>query len=191
MLLIESTEALGSLQKKSYSELKPGEIVEFTVLFWNSEELPITVNLSVKNKPRDWLVFIEPSEFTLTKNINSSEVVSLPNGYVNAMPVKVLIIPPEDEESDVYQVTLWMVAGRKERGISFFQEKNFNFEINFTGTKRKEFVHKTTTLPIKEAENFTIPKSKVERIREGYPRIFFFSVIVILSLFASWVIYRL
>jgi hypothetical protein len=170
--------------------LEPGQIAEFTILFWNSEKLPITVNLSIKTKPVGWLVIVEPKDFILRKEIMSSEVISLPTGYVNALPVKIYAIPPEKTEAGVHEVVLRMVAGKEEKGVSFFQEKNFNFKINFTKTKKEEFPGEMIQKPVNKTENFTTPIKRVKKAPEDSSKIFFF-VVILLCLFISWAIYRL
>jgi hypothetical protein len=191
MLFIPSTKALGTLQKKNYLEIIPGKTAEFIVLFWNSEDLPITVNLSIITKPDNWLVIVEPKDFILEKNITSSEVVSSGNEYINALPVKVLIMPDENVKPGIYDVMLKMTAGREEKGISFFQEKSFNFRVNVTGIEQGRFEDRMFQKSENKTGSFFVPIQRIENIAGSKWKIAFYSLILLLSLVVAWMVYRL
>lgn len=191
LVFIPGTRALGTLQKKSYLEINPEQVAEFGILFWNSEDLPINVNLDIMNKPDEWLVIIEPKDFIIQKNITSSEIIISQDRHINVLPVKILVIPQKNAKAGVYEILIKMVSGREEKGISFFQEKNFNFRVNITGIEEeKEFVNETIS-DLKRTENFTTSTEKIEKLREGPSRISILSLLILLFLMISWIIYRL
>lgn len=193
ILLIPEVEALGTLQKKRYIEIESGKIAEFTILFWNSE-LPIKIELKKRIVPKNWIVIIEPKEFILNKNFTSSEIITLQNKYIKAFPVKIFVIVPEETNPGNYEIVINMVAGRTERGISFFQEKSFNFKINVSTPFIEQVkipINESVAKPVGKTGNSTIPTKEIEEIIKNPIRVIFFSVVVALFLIVSWVVYRL
>jgi len=190
IIFIPDVKALGTLQKKNYLEMEPGQIAEFGILFWGSE--PTEIGLEEKITPKDWIIIVEPKKFVLDDNITSSEVIRLQDTYVNALPVKVFAIPPENIDPGVYEITLNMIAGKIDRGVSFFQEKNFNFRVNVLGQAPEEtrIVIGSINESVSETKNFTVPITKTERVSPSFTRIIFWLIVVILVLLVSWVIYE-
>lgn len=178
--------ALGTLQKKSYTEIKPGQIAEFVVLLWSLE--PVEIELKEKTVPKDWMVMVEPKNFILDNNITSSEVVSLQGEYVKALPVEIFVIAPEDAKPGIYEIVINMIAGRSERGISFFQEKNFNFKVNISSRIIGVPTNESISKPVSKTGNFTIP-IKVEKI--DLTKLIFWSIIMVVFLLIGWSVYRL
>jgi hypothetical protein len=190
ILFIPSVKALGTLQKKSYLEIKPGQIAEFSTLFWSSD--PIEIELKEKTVPENWMVIVEPKKFVLDDNITTSEVISLQDRYVKALPVKILAIPPEDAKPGIYEIIINMVAGKSDRGISFFQEKNFNFRVNVleSSSEQKETIDGSIDKNISKTGKFIIPIKEIEEIPSNYTRIIFWLMIIILTLLVCWVLYK-
>lgn len=186
ILLIPSVKALGTLQKNSYLEIKPGQIAEFEILFWGSEN--VEVELKEKSVPKDWVIIIEPRKFDL-ENITSSETVSLQGGYADALPVKITTIPPEDVKPGVYDMIINMMAGKTQEGISFFQEKNFNFIINITGQEETKQNSEEPVSPAFNIANFTAQIVETQKI--NLLKIIFWSLVVIIFLLIGWIVYRL
>jgi len=183
LLLIHQAKALGTLQKKSYLETAPGQVAEFGILIWNTE--PIEVEFKEKVVPKNWSVIIEPRKFVLDAN-TGSDIISLPEGYVKALLVKIFVIIPTDADPGIYGITVGMTAGKTEKGISFFQEKNFNFKVNISGhpAEKKELVSVIANV----SGNFTAAREaeKAEPLR-----LVFWLLIVTVLLIIGWIVYKL
>jgi len=190
ILFIPDVKALGTLQKKSYSEINPGQIAEFSILFWTSE--PIEIELREKSVPKNWMIIVEPKNFVLNDNITSSEVISLQDRYVKALPVKIFAIPPENVKPGDYEIKVNMVAGKSDKGISFFQEKNFDFRVNVLGSspEQKETIDGSIDKNISKTGKFIIPIKEIEEIPSNYTRIIFWLIIITFSLLVCWVLYK-
>jgi hypothetical protein len=191
VMFISNVKALGTLQKKNYLEIEPGQIAEFDILFWDSESTEI--ELEERVIPKNWIVIVEPKKFVLGDNVTSSEVIRIRNEYIKALPIKIFAIPPEDINPGIYEITLNMVAGENDRGISFFQEKNFNFRVNILGQPPEEnrIVIGSINESVSETKNFTVPITKTEKLPPNFTRIIFWLITVILVLLVSWVVYKL
>lgn len=191
IVFIPNVKALGTLQKTSYLEIKPGQIAEFGILFWDSE--PTEIELKEKNVPENWIIIMEPKKFVLNDSIMSSEVISIQDRYVKALPVKILIISPENAKPGLYETIIKMVAGKNEKGISFFQEKNFNFKVNISGIslEKNETSSESINKNISKIQNFTIPTREIEIPQLDFTKIIFWSIIVIVTLLVCWILYKL
>jgi hypothetical protein len=189
-MLIPDVKALGTLQKKNYLEIEPGQIAEFGILFWDSESTE--VELEEKITPKDWIVIVEPKKFVLGDNVTSSEVIRLQDTYVKALPVNVFAIPPGDIDPGIYEITLNMITGKIDRGVSFFQEKNFNFRVNVLGRAPEEtrIIIGSINESVSETKNSTAPITKTEKISPSFTRIIFWLMVVMFVLLLSWVIYK-
>jgi hypothetical protein len=191
VLFVPIAQAIGTLQKKGYFELSPGQTAEFVVLFWNSDELPTAVELNVKDVPENFIVIVEPKKFVLDKNITSSEVIGVPNvGYVRALPVKVLAKALENAKPGIYDIMVNMVAGETRRGLSFFQEKNFNFRVNVTGylvERTKEPIGG----PVEKVDNYTRSIEELEKtVSQDQTKLAFWIAVIVVILVVSWVVYK-
>lgn len=141
-LLLQNTVlalVLGSEQKNTHAEMKPGETTEFTILFWNIEDTSIPIRLKPRHVPEDMSVTIQPEEFLL----NYSKVTSFPapkgRDYVNTQyglmlttPVKVLVKVGESVETGEYVVYVTATSGKPTTGISILFEKTFLLSIKVT-----------------------------------------------------------
>jgi uncharacterized membrane protein len=191
ILLIPNVKSLGTLQKKSYLEIKSGQIATFSILFWNQE--PLEIELKEKVVPEKWVVIVEPKKFILNDSITSSEVIRVQNSYIKALPVNVLAIPPEDVEPGSYEIIINMIAGKNDKEISFFQEKNFNFKVNIQGQliEQKENSTEPINKYITKTGNFTLPFKETENISSSFTRTIFWLIIILITLLFCWVLYKL
>jgi len=186
-----NVKALGTLQKNNYLEIRPGQIAEFNILVWNTE--PMEIEFEEKNIPKDWITIIEPKKFVLTDNVTSSETIVVQNRYVNSLPVKIFLIPPKDVKSGIYEIMIKMVAGKNETGISFFQEKNFNFKVNISGSyvEQKETTKELIKDYVSKTRNFTFPSIEIEKTSTDYTKIIFWSIAIAITLAICWILYKL
>jgi predicted S18 family serine protease len=85
-----------------------------------------------------------------------------------------------------------MVAGKTDKGITFFQEKNFNFGVKIFGPslEQKETVSESNKNIVKK-QNFTIPVTQTEKVTPNTARIIFWLVVITISLLVCWVLYKL
>ena len=190
IMFIPTIKALGTLQKKSYLEINPGQVAEFSILFWNQE--PIEIELKEKVIPTDWTVIVEPKNFILDDKITSSEVMMTQDGYVKALPVKVLVISPEDVKPGNYEIVINMIAGKKDRDVTFFQEKNFNFRVNIPGEviEQKENISEPIKNYPNKTGNFKFPSGEIDKLSSDPTRIIFWLIIVAFTLLMCWILYK-
>lgn len=186
-----NVKGLGILQKSNYQEIKPGQIATFSILLWNQE--PIEIEFKEKLIPEEWLVIVEPKKFILDNNNKSSELIRLQDSYVKALPVKILTIPPEDVKPGIYDITINMVAGKNNREINFFQEKNFDFKINISGTiiNQKENVNESIIKDVNKTGNFINPVQEIGKVSSDSTKIIFWLIIIVITILACWFLYKL
>ena len=174
------------------SSARRGETVEFTILFWNSQDSSIPIQLRAKSVPDGMFVLIFPDYFLL----NYSKVTKFPaekgkiyintqQGLMKTFPVKVLVKVSKEVELGNYDVYVDAIAGKSSKGISTLLEKNFKLTVNVVSFKE------TTTSSIQEEVNVT--KSFWRRITgkfttPSYLPIFLMIMIAIFVL--SWIIYK-
>jgi uncharacterized membrane protein len=184
LLILPEAEAIsfGSLLKKDFAQIKANELAKFEILFWNVEEKPYQVQLKVEKAPEDWLVMIQPKEFTLSSS-TGEEYISLPYSEkpAKAFPVNVFV-KPENSKAGKYQVLIKARAGLPGEGISFFQERDFKLNIEIEGEKNQEFENKTL---IEQK-----PLSSIEKITEQAPSAFSYIFTIIGILVISLIIYK-
>jgi len=191
ILFMPNVKGLGILQKSNYQEIKPGQIATFSILLWNQE--PIEIEFKEKLIPEEWLVIVEPKKFILDNNNKSSELIRLQDSYVKALPVKILTIPPEDVKPGIYDITINMVAGKNNREINFFQEKNFDFKINISGTiiNQKENVNESIIKDVNKTGNFINPVQEIGKVSSDSTKIIFWLIIIVITILACWFLYKL
>jgi hypothetical protein len=184
LLILPKAEAIsfGSLLKKDFAQIKINESAKFEILFWNVEEKPYQVQLEVEEAPEDWLVMIQPKEFSLSSS-TGEEYISLP--YLEK-PAKAFLVnvfvKPENSKAGKYQVLIKAKAGLPGQGISFFQERDFKLIVEIEGEK------------IQEVENKTLieqkPLPSIEKIAEQVPSVFSYIFAIIGILVISLIIYK-
>ncbi len=140
LLIIGKAKALslGTVVKKEIAYIKIGETAKFEIIFWNVEEEPYKIELEVKEAPKDWTIFIQPKEFLLSTSTGNQHM-SLPytDKNVKAFQVNIFVKPEKIEKGGRYEITLTAKAGSPEKGISFFQERDFKLFVYLTGAQEK------------------------------------------------------
>ncbi len=178
--------------ENSISSARRGETAEFTILFWNSQNSSIPIQLRAKSVPDGMSVLIFPDYFLL----NYSKVTKFPaergktyintkQGLMKTFPVKVLVKVSKKVELGKYDVYIDAIAGKSSKGISTLLEKNFKLTVNVVSFKE------TTTSSIQERVNVT--KNLWRRITgkfttPSYLPIFLMIMVAIFVL--SWIIYK-
>ena len=187
---------LGSVEKNSFAEISDGESAKFTILFWNSESEPYGVKLLVKDSPKDWVVIINPDEFTLNKSIGE-EYINLPysNENVKAKVVNIFVKPDSSSKPGKYSVTIKAETDlnqNESNEISVIPERLFTFEINLKGLTTSDNIVeskvKTPTNKI-EARNDSL-ESYYLKADDKTDKKYFYLAIVSLVVIVSIIIYK-
>lgn len=193
------------LQAKSYalgfeaslenpiSSVRRGETAEFTILFWNTQNSSIPIQLRAKSVPDGMSVLILPDHFLL----NYSKVTKFPaekgriyintqQGLMKTFPVKILVKVSKKVELGKYNVYIDAIAGKPSTGISTLLEKNFRLTVNVVSFKEI-----TTSSIIQERMNVT--KSFWRKITGKFtsPSYFPIFLMIVIAIFVfSWIIYK-
>jgi len=131
---------LSTIQKDTYSQVRIGESAEFIILFWNTEDYPFQIELSVKQASEDLSFIIRPKEFMIEPSLvttpsteKGKEYVNTPQGLMEATPVSIIIKPSNSADLGEHDVHIKAVAKSPETGITPLLEKTFKFTVNVTG----------------------------------------------------------
>jgi hypothetical protein len=134
--IIEGTN-LGSVLKKSYEEVRTGQTVSFTVLFWNTQDPSLPVKLKTDEIPEDWIVIIRPDKFILSQSKAEKppyekgiEYINLQDRIIRATPVEVLVKVPKTAKEGKYELIVNVIGGEEDRDISVLMERNLKFTVN-------------------------------------------------------------
>jgi len=86
-----------------------------------------------------------------------------------------------------------MVAGKNNREINFFQEKNFDFKINISGTiiNQKENVNESIIKDVNKTGNFINPVQEIGKVSSDSTKIIFWLIIIVITILACWFLYKL
>jgi len=137
LLLIQSAAAisLGTVVKNDVVSIKDDEGAIFTILFWNVENNTYNVNLELKDSPPNWTVIFQPKSFILNSSSGDENIV-LPymNESAKALAAKILV-EPKNAEAGRYYLIITAIAGSPEKGLSFYQEREFRLAVDVTGTQ--------------------------------------------------------
>jgi hypothetical protein len=187
---------LGSVEKNNFAEIFNGESAKFTILFWNSESEPYGVKLLVKDSPKDWIVIIDPDEFTLNKSIGE-EYINLPysNENVKAKVVNIFVKPDNFSKPGKYSVTVKTETNLNQNEaneLSVIPERLFTFEINLKGfTTSNDIVESKVKIPTNEIEtkNDSL-ESYYLKVDDKTDKKYFYLAIVSLVVIVSIIIYK-
>jgi len=189
--------SLGSTAKNKFAEISDVESVKFKMLFWNVEEEPYTVELSVKEAPKDWIVIIDPDEFILNKSIGE-EYIKLPyiSENIRTKVVNLFVKPVRDSKPGKYFVLIKAeteLPQNEKNGIAIIPGRLFKFEIDFKGfessnnIENKEIIEFSVNGFDSKNEDLKISNSKNEnQINKKY----FYFIITILIILTSIIIYK-
>lgn len=131
-LFIPKVYAIGSLQKDSFIKIEKNGIANFKIIFWNTENVSYFVKLKVREKPENFFVLIEPSEFILFPSqkgppYEKKEYVSLPSGDFEAFPVNIYV--KDFGELGEKEVLITALIGSEKGQLAFLMEKTFSFKV--------------------------------------------------------------
>jgi len=179
--------SMGSVVKNDFEKITNSESAKFTLLFWNIDKESYRVRLDIRELPNDWIIIIEPNNFILNASVGK-EYINLPymNDGVKATPVEVIVKPITSTRPGKYNITLSSRTESPSDGISFSQERLFNFIV--------------------EVENPTYFESSEEQIANQYNEntsslsyrlnlenndlCYFYVIIIIIILLFSFLIYK-
>lgn len=174
-LLIQNTVlalVLGSEQKNTYAEVKPSQTAEFTILFWNIEELSFPINLKSRQVPENMLVTIQPEQFVINyskvtnpSNEKGKEYVNTHYGLMQATPVKILVNVDDSVKSGEYSFYVTATAGKTTTGISVLFEKTYVLTVKVTEQPKPGIIQ-----TISETSKYLINKT-IEVVKESPSRI--------------------
>ncbi len=187
---------LGSVTRNSFIEISNGESTKFTMLFWNSESESYGVRLLVKDSPKDWIVIIDPDEFTLNKS-TGEEYINLPysNENVKAKVVNIFVKPDNFSKPGKYSVTIKTETDLNQseaNQLSVIPERLFTFEIDLKGlATSNDTVESIVKIPTNEIE------TKDESLESYYLKVddktdkkYFYLAILSLVVIVSIIIYK-
>ena len=179
--------SMGSVVKNDFEKITNSESAKFTLLFWNIDKESYRVRLDIRELPNDWIIIIEPNNFILNASVGK-EYINLPymNDGVKATPVEVIVKPITSTRPGKYNIMLSSRTESPSDGISFSQERLFNFIV--------------------EVENPTYFESSEEQIANQYNEntsslsyrlnlenndlCYFYVIIIIIILLFSFLIYK-
>ncbi|MEM5793311.1 MAG: hypothetical protein QXY45_03050 [Candidatus Aenigmatarchaeota archaeon] len=122
-----------------------GETGHFTLLFWNLGDDSYSVNIIVKDIPKDWDVIIKSKDFYLNPTpisyppYTEGEYLEIPGkGNVKTETVKVFVKVPKNSQPGEYKIVLLIKAGDLKNEISVFQEREISLKVLIKGNEEKE-----------------------------------------------------
>ncbi len=150
-LIIPQAQAIGSLQKSNFLEIRRGEVANFKILFWNAENISYAIKLEIRKKPENFFVLIEPKEFLLPPSnkgppYEEGEYVSLPSGDFRAFPVNVYV--KDFGESGEKEVLISALIGSDKNELSFLMEKTFKFKVKVNSSSQLKETNETKSISI-------------------------------------------
>jgi len=122
--------SMGSVVNNNFEKITNSESAKFTILFWNIDKESYRVILDVRELPQGWIIIIEPNNFILNASVGK-EYIKLPymNDSVKTTPVEVIVKPTTSTKPGKYNVSLSSRTESPSDGISFSQERLFNFIV--------------------------------------------------------------
>jgi uncharacterized membrane protein len=178
--------SMGSVVKNDYSKIKVDESAKFTVLFWNTANESYKLELNAE-LPKDWIIIFEPNDFILNET-TGKELIKLPyeNDYKKATPIDILVKPPSSIKPGKYKIIVKAISILPQKGISFSQERSFNFLVEienplyFESPSEKKTTSQTNNLSqYQRKENSIVGNSN-----------YFYIIIVIIIFLISILIYK-
>jgi hypothetical protein len=122
---------LGSYAK-SNSQIENNGTSVFEVLLWTQDNRSMDIIFDAVQKPPGWNVTIDPKNITIDR-FSGSEIISLPNGALNASVVKFNI---NGEDCDFGNRTIKISAMARISDNSYSQERFFEFAVFGDSSKK-------------------------------------------------------
>ena len=179
--------SMGSVVKNNFEKIANGESAKFTLLFWNIENESYRVILNVREIPHDWIVIIEPNNFVLNASVGE-EYIKLPymNDGVKATPVEV-IVKPTTAKPGKYDISISSRTESPSDGISFSQERVFNFTVEVENPTFFEPSEEQSSNRYNEESTSSLAYDlNLEEANLSY----FYIIIIIMIILFSFLIYR-
>jgi hypothetical protein len=181
--------SMGSAVKNDFEKITNSESAKFTLLFWNIDKESYRVRLDIREIPNDWIIIIEPNNFILNASVGE-EYINLPymNDGVKATPVEVIVKPITSTKPGKYNITLSSRTESPSDGISFSQERLFNFIVEVENPTYFESSEEQIANQYNENES-TSPLSYRLNLKNADLSYFYVMIIIIILLF-SFLIYK-
>ena len=181
--------SMGSAVKNDFEKITNSESAKFTLLFWNIDKESYRVRLDIRELPNDWIIIIEPNNFILNASVGE-EYINLPymNDGVKATPVEVIVKPITSTKPGKYNITLSSRTESPSDGISFSQERLFNFIVEVENPTYFESSEEQIANQYNENES-TSPLSYRLNLKNADLSYFYVMIIIIILLF-SFLIYK-
>jgi len=180
--------SMGSVVKNDFEKITNSESAKFTLLFWNIDKESYRVRLYIRELPNDWIIIIEPNNFILNASVGK-EYINLPymNDGVKATPVEVIVKPITSTRPGKYNITLSSRTESPSDGISFSQERLFNFIVEVENPTYFESSEEQIANQYNENESTS---SLSYRLNLENTDLSYFYVIIIIILLFSFLIYK-
>jgi uncharacterized membrane protein len=181
--------SMGSVVKNDFEKITSSESAKFTLLFWNIDKESYRVRLDIRELPNDWIIIIEPNNFILNASVGK-EYINLPymNDGVKATPVEVIVKPITSTRPGKYNITLSSRTESPSDGISFSQERLFNFIVEVENPTYFESSEEQIANQYKENESTSSLSYKLNL--ENADLSYFYVMIIIIILLFSFLIYK-
>ncbi len=203
MLLLSSRVCainLGSVAKNNFATVSIDKSTKFEMLFWNIEEEPYTIKLSINNAPKDWTVIIDPDEFILNKTIGE-EYINLPylDEDIKAKIINLFVKPSSDSKPGKYFISIKSevrISQSEKNAITIVPGSILNFEVELEGFDITEsnIIIESEENKIDFSENGFETNGKDLKIsnfnEENIDKSYFYLIIVFLVIVISIIIYK-
>jgi len=179
--------SMGSTIKNNFEKITNSESAKFTLLFWNIEIESFRVRLNTRELPNDWIIIIEPNNFVLNASVGK-EYVKLPymNDGVRATPVEVIVKPTTSTKPGKYNISLSSTTESPSDGISFSQERVFNFIVEVENPTYFESPGEQSSNQYNKNESIPYYELNPENTDFSY----FYIIIIIIIILISFLIYK-
>jgi len=179
--------SMGNVVKNDFKKITSSESAKFILLFWNIDKESYRVRLDIRELPNDWIIIIEPNNFILNASVGK-EYIKLPymNDGVKATPVEVLVKPMSSTKPGKYNIILSSRTESPSDGISFSQERLFNFTVEVENPTYFESPEEQSSNQYNENESIPYYELNLENADLSY---FYIIIIIIIFLF-SFLIYK-
>jgi uncharacterized membrane protein len=181
---------LGSMVKNGSASITNTESVKFKMLFWNVEEDSYNVNISVKDYPEKWIVFIDPVSFILNRNVGEESISLTYYGNVRAKVVNLFVKPDSNSKPGTYLISLKAETDvdHADRNIIINPDRIYNFEINIIGNEVLNEAVSNNKTDFSESEETLYDTMKIQET--GIDKNYFYLLIFVVIALISIVVYK-
>lgn len=176
---------LGSVKKNGYSEISKDESTKLSLLFWNIENEPYTIKLSVGGAPDNWIVIIDPNEFILNKSIGE-KYINLPytDEIVKAKNVNIFVKADKNSNPGNYSIIIKAETelNQGKGTLNVVPERLFEFEVFLSGHEVANVESQKNIISPSFSLNFDEVVSKDENQEKKDVFYIFVMLIILISL---------